>query len=156
MGQFFFLTWRVEKHLSLFYLQVSSFFSDFQGTSTFIPVLWGRKKALAPNREVTSVGSKYIVPAGITSKLRCMTRHPVPWTNNQLLCLMASSEFELAKAKRFLEYDGVFEFQDSKIGNRIVNFQSRGFPYGTTLALELTEQVLFDSVSSPILSFSLR
>ncbi|KAK8092140.1 uncharacterized protein PG998_015153 [Apiospora kogelbergensis] len=58
---------------------------------------------------------------------------------------MALNTFRLEAAKLALEEHGFFQLQDCEIGERIRTFQSRGFPYGTILALELlTEHVIFD------------
>ncbi|KAK8016054.1 hypothetical protein PG993_014243 [Apiospora rasikravindrae] len=65
---------------------------------------------------------------------------------------MASNTFQLEAAKLALEEHGFLQLQDSEIGEHIRTFQSRGFPYGTILALELlTEHVIFDPVSNDII-----
>ncbi len=59
---------------------------------------------------------------------------------------MASSRFELDIAQRSLLEEGFFDFDDSLVGERVLDMENRGFPYFTEYGLEFCKQFALDAV----------
>jgi len=67
---------------------------------------------------------------------------------------MASSRFELDIAQRSLLEEGFFDFDDSLVGERVLDMENRGFPYLTEYGLEFCKQFALDARIRSILEAS--
>ena len=61
--------------------------------------------------------------------------------------MVSKGMFELKIAQKSLLEEGFFDFNDSLVGERVLDMEERDFPYHTEYGLDFCKQFVLDAVS---------